>query len=136
VASVAKAADFKKKFPLPVSAPTSPPLSAGSPPPLKIVAPATAATPSARPQTHAETPHPAPKRKLQVQVARAGPAADSKPPTRQKLPPEVVAAQRMVERPVPKEATGPTIFGEDLISEKSLDEVILGYLSGDGDEDS
>jgi hypothetical protein len=30
--------------------------------------------------------------------------------------------------------SGPTIFGEDLISEKSLDEVILSYLSGDGEE--
>ncbi len=136
VATTAPAADFKKKFPLPVSAPTSPPISAGSPPPLKIVAPAAHTTPGARPQAHAETPHPAPKRKLQAQVARPGTAADSKPPTRKKLPPEVVAARRMVDRPVPKEAAGPTIFGEDLISEKSLDEVILGYLSGDGDEGS
>ena len=26
-----------------------------------------------------------------------------------------------------------TLFGEDLISEKSLDEVILSYLAGDGE---
>jgi hypothetical protein len=50
------------------------------------------------------------------------------------LPPEVVAARRMADRPKPKDTTGPTIFGEDLISEKSLDEVILGYLAGDGEE--
>lgn len=50
------------------------------------------------------------------------------------LPPEVLAARRLAEHPVQKSAPGPTIFGEDLISEKSLDEVILGYLSGEGDE--
>jgi hypothetical protein len=42
----------------------------------------------------------------------------------------------MADRPKPKDTTGPTIFGEDLISEKSLDEVILGYLAGDGEEGS
>ena len=50
------------------------------------------------------------------------------------LPPEVEAARRMADRPTPKDTSGPTIFGEDLISEKSLDEVILGYLSGDGED--
>jgi hypothetical protein len=49
------------------------------------------------------------------------------------LPPEVLAARRLTEKPVPN-TSGPTIFGEDLISEKSLDEVILSYLSGDGEE--
>ena len=57
------------------------------------------------------------------------PAAKGRP-----LPPEVLAARRLAEHPVPRNAPGPTIFGEDLISEKSLDEVILGYLSGEGDE--
>jgi hypothetical protein len=42
----------------------------------------------------------------------------------------------MADRPTPKDTSGPTIFGEDLISEKSLDEVILGYLSGDGEDGS
>lgn len=32
-----------------------------------------------------------------------------------------------------KPATAKALFGEDLISEKSLDEVILSYLAGDGD---
>ena len=50
------------------------------------------------------------------------------------LPPEVVAAQELSSKPKPKDTTGPTIFGEDLITEKSLDEVILGYLSGDGED--
>lgn len=36
-----------------------------------------------------------------------------------------------VRPPTPKVAPKGTIFGEDLISEKSLDEVILGYLSED-----
>jgi hypothetical protein len=33
-----------------------------------------------------------------------------------------------------KQAGVDTLFGEDLISEKSLDEVILSYLSGEGDQ--
>jgi hypothetical protein len=49
------------------------------------------------------------------------------------LPPEVLAAQRLAEKPKPKDTSGPTIFGESLISEKSLDEVILGYLAGNED---
>jgi hypothetical protein len=59
----------------------------------------------------------------------AAPAA-----ARRELPPEVVAARNLAEKPKPKDTTGPTIFGENLISEKSLDEVILGYLTGNEDE--
>ncbi|HKD42185.1 MAG TPA: hypothetical protein VKB87_18005 [Myxococcaceae bacterium] len=33
-----------------------------------------------------------------------------------------------------KEGRAETLFGEDLISEKSLDEVILSYLAGEGDQ--
>jgi hypothetical protein len=33
----------------------------------------------------------------------------------------------------PAEAVAGTLFGEDLLSEKSLDEVILGYLSSEKD---
>jgi len=33
-----------------------------------------------------------------------------------------------------KPSAGQTLFGEDLISEKSLDEVILSYLAGEGDQ--
>jgi hypothetical protein len=50
------------------------------------------------------------------------------------IPSEVLVARRMVEKPVPKDTSGPTIFGEDLITEKSLDDVILSYLSGEGDK--
>ncbi|MBS1148679.1 MAG: hypothetical protein H6Q89_377 [Myxococcaceae bacterium] len=60
--------------------------------------------------------------------AAATAAAAAKP-----LPPEVVAAREMRELPKINEVGVETLFGEDLISEKSLDEVILSYLAGDGD---
>jgi hypothetical protein len=46
------------------------------------------------------------------------------------IPPEVVAA-RQEPTPVLKNDAVETLFGEDLISEKSLDEVILSYLAED-----
>lgn len=48
------------------------------------------------------------------------------------LPPEVVAARELKETPRENNIGVETLFGEDLISEKSLDEVILSYLAGDG----
>lgn len=48
------------------------------------------------------------------------------------LPPEVVAARELKEVPRENNIGVETLFGEDLISEKSLDEVILSYLAGDG----
>jgi len=56
--------------------------------------------------------------------APAGPA---------QLPPEIVAARAMPVAPKINEVGVETLFGEDLISEKSLDEVILSYLAGDGE---
>ncbi len=52
------------------------------------------------------------------------------PPASRSLPPEVVAARR---EPAPqlRNDGAETLFGEDLISEKSLDEVILSYLAED-----
>lgn len=49
------------------------------------------------------------------------------------LPPEVAAARALPPEEIPevKPSTVGTIFGEDLISEKSLDEVILSYLAED-----
>jgi hypothetical protein len=47
------------------------------------------------------------------------------------VPPEVVAARAMPVAPELKESRAETLFGEDLISDKSLDEVILSYLAGD-----
>jgi hypothetical protein len=46
------------------------------------------------------------------------------------LPPEVVAA-RQQPAPALRNEGAETLFGEDLISEKSLDEVILSYLAED-----
>jgi hypothetical protein len=46
------------------------------------------------------------------------------------LPPEVLAA-RQAPPPVLRSDGAETLFGEDLISEKSLDEVILSYLAED-----
>jgi hypothetical protein len=66
--------------------------------------------------------------KMQKGVSMAAPAAN-KP-----LPPEVLAARAMTVAPKINEVGVETLFGEDLISEKSLDEVILGYLAGDGEK--
>jgi hypothetical protein len=49
------------------------------------------------------------------------------------LPPEVLAARQLKVQPKINEVGAETLFGEDLISEKSLDEVILSYLAGEGD---
>jgi hypothetical protein len=51
-------------------------------------------------------------------------------PAPRRLPPEVVAA-RQEPVPVLRNDGAETLFGEDLISEKSLDEVILSYLAED-----
>jgi hypothetical protein len=61
--------------------------------------------------------------------------AQAKPAAGGDVPPEVLAARRMTDKPKPKDTSGPTIFGENLISEKSLDEVILGYLAGSDDDE-
>lgn len=49
------------------------------------------------------------------------------------VPPEVAAARSLAPEEIPQEKPPrvDTIFGEDLISEKSLDEVILSYLAED-----
>ncbi|MBL9039151.1 MAG: hypothetical protein JNG84_11585 [Archangium sp.] len=48
------------------------------------------------------------------------------------VPPEVLAARELREAPKENNVGVETLFGEDLISEKSLDEVILSYLAGEG----
>jgi hypothetical protein len=59
----------------------------------------------------------------------------SKPaPVPAALPPEVAAARAMKVQPKINEVGVETLFGEDLISEKSLDEVILSYLAGEGEQ--
>jgi hypothetical protein len=67
------------------------------------------------------------KAKLQPAVKKPAPAAVSA------LPPEIVAARALPVAPKINEIGVETLFGEDLISEKSLDEVILSYLAGDGE---
>jgi hypothetical protein len=49
------------------------------------------------------------------------------------IPPEVEAARSLGTAPQLNEVGAQTLFGEDLISEKSLDEVILSYLAGEGE---
>src|SRR5262249_15193635 len=61
------------------------------------------------------------------------PGGPATPPPSRPLPPEVLAARANPKPPLPPE-TEATIFGEDLISEKSLDEVILSYLAGDSED--
>ena len=70
------------------------------------------------------------------QPGQLAPAAGSKgsaklAPPRSPLPPEVEAARALSAAPQINEAGAQTLFGEDLISEKSLDEVILSYLAGE-----
>jgi hypothetical protein len=50
------------------------------------------------------------------------------------LVPKAPAAKNAPAPPTPKESPVDTLFGEDLISEKSLDEVILNYLAGETDQ--
>src|SRR5689334_11341898 len=64
------------------------------------------------------------KAKLQQGVSAKKPAPAA-------LPPEVAAARALPVAPKINEIGVETLFGEDLISEKSLDEVILSYLAGD-----
>jgi hypothetical protein len=76
------------------------------------------------------------------QLGEASRPAAVKPPPRplqltqlappEALPPEVLAARQLRESPKENNVGVETLFGEDLISEKSLDEVILSYLAGEG----
>jgi hypothetical protein len=121
--------------PPPVRAPPRPaaPL-APAPRPLAAAPSPVAAAPrpvagAPRPLASAPRPAPAPP----PLGARAQPPPLRPPPPRpaaRPLPPEVVAA-RAAPPPVEKNDGIETLFGEDLISEKSLDEVILSYLAED-----
>lgn len=68
--------------------------------------------------------------KLQPGVAASAPP---RPPQPAAVPAEVLAARAMKTQPKINEIGAETLFGEDLISEKSLDEVILSYLAGEGE---
>lgn len=82
-----------------------------------------------RPPRPAAPPPPSPKAPPKPEA----PSDSSRAAADNRVRPEVVAAQKMEETPKPREG-GETIFGEDLISERSLDEVILSYLADDGNE--
>jgi hypothetical protein len=60
----------------------------------------------------------------------AGQTLQAPTPEVKSLPPEVLAA-RQAPAPELRNDGAETLFGEDLISEKSLDEVILSYLAED-----
>jgi hypothetical protein len=66
---------------------------------------------------------------IQLQPGRTS----AKPPAPAALPPEVIAARELKVQPRINEVGVETLFGEDLISEKSLDEVILSYLAGENE---
>ena len=66
-------------------------------------------------------------RAVQLKAGQAMAAPREQP---KQLPPEVLAA-RQEPAPVMRNDGAETLFGEDLISEKSLDEVILSYLAED-----
>ncbi|EAU68225.1 conserved hypothetical protein [Stigmatella aurantiaca DW4/3-1] len=71
--------------------------------------------------------------KAPAQVAPAVKPLPPAAPAAVHMPPEVAAARAMKIQPKINEVGVETLFGEDLISEKSLDEVILSYLAGEGD---
>jgi len=58
------------------------------------------------------------------------PSRSARPPPAGRPPPPEVTAARQAPPPQLRD-DGSTLFGEDLISEKSLDEVILSYLAED-----
>ncbi|KFA93985.1 hypothetical protein [Archangium violaceum] len=68
-----------------------------------------------------------------AQARQAAPVAKPQPapPPGAFVPPEIAAARAMKVAPKINEVGVETLFGEDLISEKSLDEVILSYLAGE-----
>jgi hypothetical protein len=73
-------------------------------------------------------------------ASMAPPAAAAPPPAAPKAPSERAplyqgtrAASRVSERPAPDPRGARSIFGSELLSEKSLDEVILSYLATDED---
>lgn len=77
---------------------------------------------------------------VKLQQGQSMPSASPMPPpppfpptaaAAPQLPPEVLAARQLKEQPRINDVGVETLFGEDLISEKSLDEVILSYLAGE-----
>lgn len=102
--------------------------------------PAAAATAAAQAKPQAPA---VPQKSVTPAPAAAPAAGKSAPPTitpgkvqpapaplvARALPQEVLDAQQLTVLPQVKNTNAETIFGEDLVSEKSLDEVILSYLA-------
>lgn len=70
----------------------------------------------------------------QIASGSDSPSGQTAPPAPPAIPPEVLVARSTSPPPKLNETGVETLFGEDLISEKSLDEVILSYLAGDGEQ--
>jgi hypothetical protein len=69
------------------------------------------------------------------QLADGGPAAPARAPPAAPAHPgtPIPLLELATLEPTSSEAAAETLFGEDLLSEKSLDEVILGYLTSEKD---
>jgi hypothetical protein len=76
----------------------------------------------------------APQAKPQQPAAPKPAPAVAAAPAPYVVPPEVAAARALKEKPRINDVGVETLFGEDLISEKSLDEVILSYLAGEDNQ--
>ena len=117
--------------PAPPRPPVVAPVAPARPPTLPTQRPVAPAPLVARPPTApffrpaAQAPQRPP---VMVPRATVPPPAPAMPA----LPPEVLAARTMTEVPKIVDTSGGSVFfGEDLISDKSLDEVILSYLAAD-----
>lgn len=89
---------------------------------------ATAYQPGELDMNAAKAAAPKPAAPAPLKLTNVAPAAPATAP----LPAEVLAARQLKEKPKENNVGVETLFGEDLISEKSLDEVILSYLAGEG----
>lgn len=116
---------------MPVAPKKAAPKTALSGAPAEGATAATAPSQQARPATTApplEVAGPGPTPVAKPQTGKVAPIAASAA----LVPQEVLDAanlQRAQKQPEPSRPASGTIFGEDLISEKSLDEVILSYLA-------
>jgi len=112
------------------------------PPPASVLGPkrsTTGSSYSVRPpavspgdsQTNRRSPPPG---SVLAESSSHGPsAAGTAPPPPRPEPPRYAASRPAAIFATSRPQEGVSIFGEDLISEKSLDEVILGYLAEDLD---
>lgn len=128
--------------------PVAPPLATRPAAPKPIAPQPPPPTPTARPPAPQPAPRPAPPAPAPMAVARPAaprPAAPAPPPrpAAPPPPPAAVPEPEIMEKPASKTITlsedvelkDEDIFGADMISDRSLDEVILSFLSKQMDED-